>query len=90
MSVHQETREWLTLADFREAVAYVGAHRSSPGPFDIVMSGEIPEDKGQALEMARSFQEAGATWWVDEGLGWSLEEFRERIRRGPPALKVGL
>lgn len=85
-SVNQNTRQWLSLDEFKESVAYLRAQRSSPAPFDIVMSGEAPDDKGEAVEKIQSFQEAGATWWVEEGLGWSLEEFRERIRKGPPAL----
>jgi hypothetical protein len=27
-----------------------------------------------------AFEQAGATWWVEEGLGWSLTEFRGRIQ----------
>ena len=84
MSVHHETRQWLTLDDFRACLAYVQAQRPQHAPFEVVMSGETPEDRQQAIEMVRAFEEAGATWWVEEGLGWSLEELRERIRSGPP------
>src|SRR5262249_50297286 len=84
-SVHQDTRQWLTLADFRECVAYVQAHRSSQGSFEVLMSGELPDDRQEALDKVHAFQGAGATWWVEEGLGWSLEEFRERIHLGPPS-----
>ncbi len=54
------------------------------GSFEVIMSGETPEDRHKGIEMVFFFREAGATWWVEEGLGWSLEEFRERIRGGPP------
>lgn len=84
MSVHQETRTWLTLDDFRDCLAYVRRRRSQPTPFDMVMSGETSEDRQAGIAMTRAFEAAGATWWVEEGLGWSLDEFRERIRRGPP------
>lgn len=84
MSVNVEKKRWLTLEDFRACLAYVQAHRSQSTPFDVVMSGETPPDRQQAIDIVTSFQEAGATWWVEEGLGWTLEEFRERIRQGPP------
>jgi len=84
MSVHADTRKWLTLDDFRACLAYVRARRPEDAPFEVVMSGEMPDDRREAIEMVRAFEEAGATWWVDEGLGWSLEEFRERMRNGPP------
>jgi len=83
-SVHHETRHWLTLDDFRACVAYVQAQRGDAGPFEIIMSGETPDDRQQAIEKAQSFEAAGATWWVEEGLGWSVDEFRGRIRAGPP------
>ena len=83
-SIHHETRKWLTLDDFRAGLAYVRAHRTRQARFAVIMSGETPEDRQDAIAMVRAFHEAGATWWVDEGLGWSLEEFRDRIRNGPP------
>jgi alkanesulfonate monooxygenase SsuD/methylene tetrahydromethanopterin reductase-like flavin-dependent oxidoreductase (luciferase family) len=83
-SVHQERREWLTLDDFRECLAYLRAQQPLPASFEVVMSGEMPDDRPEALDKMRQLAEAGATWWVEEGLGWSLAEFRERIRSGPP------
>lgn len=85
-SVHQDRREWLTLEDFQACLAYVQAHRPTSGPFEVVMSGETPGDRQEAVDKLLALQEAGATWWIDEGLGWSLAEFRERIRTGPPRL----
>jgi alkanesulfonate monooxygenase SsuD/methylene tetrahydromethanopterin reductase-like flavin-dependent oxidoreductase (luciferase family) len=83
-SVHAETRQWLTLDDFSACLAYVQAQGPLKPGFDVVMSGEIPEDSIQARETMQAFDEAGATWWLDEGLGWSFDEFRGRIRQGPP------
>jgi alkanesulfonate monooxygenase SsuD/methylene tetrahydromethanopterin reductase-like flavin-dependent oxidoreductase (luciferase family) len=83
-SIHQDTKKWLTLAQFRKAVAYVRAQRTAPGPFDIVMSGEAPDDPGKARAHLAALAKAGATWWVEEGLGWPYDEFRDRIRQGPP------
>jgi alkanesulfonate monooxygenase SsuD/methylene tetrahydromethanopterin reductase-like flavin-dependent oxidoreductase (luciferase family) len=83
-SVHHDERRWLTLDEFGEGVAYLRAMRTSTKPFDVLMSGELPEDRPAAREQVAAFEAAGATWWVEEGLGWSLEEFRQRIRGGPP------
>lgn len=83
-SINVERGQWLTLDDFRACLAYVQAYRSQPTSFDVVMSGETPLDRQKGIDIVIPFQEAGATWWVEEGLGWSLEEFRERINFGPP------
>ncbi|GCE21709.1 LLM class flavin-dependent oxidoreductase [Dictyobacter kobayashii] len=83
-SIQVEKNQWLTLDDFRSCLAYVRAHRSRSTPFEVVMSGETPSDRAQGIAIVTPFQEAGATWWVEEGLGWSLEEFRARIHHGPP------
>lgn len=83
-SINVEKGKWLTLDDFRACLAYVQAQRTQNTPFDVVMSGETPLDIQQGIDIVRPFQEAGATWWVEEGLGWELAEFRERIRSGPP------
>jgi len=68
-----------------EALAYVREQRSSDAPFDVAVSGESPADVSTAREQVQPFAEAGATWWIEEGLGWTLEEFRARIQAGPPA-----
>lgn len=65
--------------------AYLQSQRTADTPFDVVMSGEAPGDLEEAREMLGALQNAGATWWLEEGLGWSLDDFRERIRNGPPA-----
>jgi hypothetical protein len=83
-SIHVERKQWLTLDEFRTCLAYVQAHRSQSTSFEAVMSGETPLDRQKGIDIVTPFQEAGATWWVEEGLGWTLEEFRERIRHGPP------
>ncbi len=83
-AIHHETGEWLTLDEFRAALSYVHAHRTLNTPFEVIMSGETPLDQALGREMVRPFQEAGATWWVEGGYGFTLDEFRERIRSGPP------
>ena len=86
-SHHRERREPLSLADFREIYDYVKSQRSQQlagAPFEFIMSGETSLDQQQGIEQVRPFAEAGATWWVEEGLGFSFEEFRQRILAGPP------
>lgn len=83
-SYHQDRREPLTPADVSEALAYVRERRSSDTPFDVAVSGESPADINMAREQAQPFSDAGATWWIEEGLGWTLDEFRARIQAGPP------
>jgi alkanesulfonate monooxygenase SsuD/methylene tetrahydromethanopterin reductase-like flavin-dependent oxidoreductase (luciferase family) len=83
-SHHQDRREPLTPADVSDALAYIREQRSSDAPFDVAVSGESPADVSMAFEQVQPFAEAGATWWIEEGLGWSLDEFRARIQAGPP------
>ena len=83
-SINVKEKRWLSLDDFRSGLAYVQAHHPQSTPFEVVMSGETPHDRQQGIDIVAPFQEAGATWWLEEGLGWPLEEFRERIHHGPP------
>jgi alkanesulfonate monooxygenase SsuD/methylene tetrahydromethanopterin reductase-like flavin-dependent oxidoreductase (luciferase family) len=83
-SYHQDRREPLTPADVAEALAYIHEQRASDMPFDLAVSGESPNDAETARAQVQPYAEAGATWWIEEGLGWTLEEFRARIQAGPP------
>jgi alkanesulfonate monooxygenase SsuD/methylene tetrahydromethanopterin reductase-like flavin-dependent oxidoreductase (luciferase family) len=83
-SFHQDRRDPLTPSDVSEALAYVREQRSSDAPFDVAVSGESPTDVNVAYAQVQPFTEAGATWWIEEGLGWTPEEFRPRIQAGPP------
>jgi hypothetical protein len=57
-------------------------------PFDIAVNGETPADRGEGAEIVRPYYETGATWWVEyEGSRQSFEEYRERIRQGPPRVE---
>ena len=85
MTVNQVTNEPLKLEEVREAVAYMQTYRQSTEPFDIGVNGIAPGDPGKTAETVQAYQEAGATWWIDlEREGESFEEYRARIRRGPP------
>lgn len=87
MTVNQVTNELLTPAEVREIIAYINTYRASPAPFDVAVNGETPADARQGTEIVRPYQEAGATWWIEyEASRDSLEEYRERIRHGPPRI----
>ena len=88
-SRHAITHKPPSPADLRDCLAYVREQRSLVGitpdaPFEIVMSGESSPDTRQGADEVAPYAEVGATWWMEEGLGWSLDEFRQRIRSGPP------
>jgi len=83
-SYHQDQHKPLTPTDVAEALAYIHSERTSDAPFDVAVSGESPLDVKSAREQVQPFAEVGATWWVEEGLGWTLDEFRARIQAGPP------
>ncbi|MEO7001114.1 MAG: LLM class flavin-dependent oxidoreductase [Ktedonobacterales bacterium] len=90
-SRHAITHKPLAPADLRDSVAYVREHRSLVGiapdaPFEIVMSGESSADVRQGADEVAPYAEAGATWWMEEGLGWTRDEFRQRIHSGPPRI----
>jgi alkanesulfonate monooxygenase SsuD/methylene tetrahydromethanopterin reductase-like flavin-dependent oxidoreductase (luciferase family) len=84
MSANKETKQWMTTAEVAECVAFIQEQRGeAAGDFDVVMSGEMADEAQEAKEKVAGLAAAGVTWWVEEGLGWSLAKFRERIRNGP-------
>jgi alkanesulfonate monooxygenase SsuD/methylene tetrahydromethanopterin reductase-like flavin-dependent oxidoreductase (luciferase family) len=85
MTVNQTTGKHLSPEEIREIAAYVNSYREAAEPFDIAVSGETPANPRQGADIVQPYQEAGATWWVEyEASRQSLEEYRERIRQGPP------
>ncbi len=85
MTVNQVTGELLAPEEVREIVTYINTYRESAEPFDVAVNGEIPAGAQNGSEIVQAYQEAGATWWVElEGSEESFEEYRARIRRGPP------
>lgn len=85
----------LTSEQIREVVDYVGEHRASDEPFEVLHRGFTSgEDRALDLEIVAAYAEAGATWWLEnihpwrfgrEGEGaWPLETIREYVMSGPP------
>jgi probable F420-dependent oxidoreductase len=84
----------LSPQQVREIAAYIGEQRSSDEPFDILQRGTTPgEDRAQDLESIAAYEEAGATWWLEnihpwrfgwQGQGaWPLGAIRDYILQGP-------
>ena len=80
----------LTPDDVRAIAAFVAANRTATTPFDIVAEGKTPGDRpDEAAAIAREWEEAGATWWI-EALWTTSEhtygpaEVRRRVEQGPP------
>jgi probable F420-dependent oxidoreductase len=85
----------LTPDQVRDVISYVRQHRQSEAPFDVVhrgtTSGENPE---RDAEIAASYAEVGATWWLEnihpwrfgwnQQGSWPMSAMRERILQGPP------
>jgi alkanesulfonate monooxygenase SsuD/methylene tetrahydromethanopterin reductase-like flavin-dependent oxidoreductase (luciferase family) len=83
MTVNQTTNELLTPREITEIANYFQAHRKSTEPFDIALNVEIPSDPNKAVDVVRPYIEAGATWCVELSPN-TVEQYRERIRHGPP------
>ena len=85
----------LTPQQIKDVVAYIGEHRTSNAPFEVLHRGTTSgEDRAQDLEIVAAYAEAGATWWLEnihpwrfgwEGEGaWPIEAMRDYISKGPP------
>ena len=85
MTVNQSTGKLLTPQEILEIKAYINTYRESVDPIEIAVNGETPADPRKGAEIVQPYREAGATWWVEfEASRGSFEEYRERIRQGPP------
>ncbi|HET7270160.1 MAG TPA: LLM class flavin-dependent oxidoreductase [Rubrobacter sp.] len=85
----------MTPEDVRDMTGYVAEHRTSDGPFDVVVAGETPgDDRAASAEIVELYQEAGLTWWIEsidpwrfgwrDNRPWPTEEMRDRVCQGPP------
>jgi alkanesulfonate monooxygenase SsuD/methylene tetrahydromethanopterin reductase-like flavin-dependent oxidoreductase (luciferase family) len=80
----------LVPADVADAVAWLTAHRDGGVEgYDVVVQQELPDDVGEARDLAAAFADAGATWWIESR--WdpataTAERLFTLIRQGPPQL----
>lgn len=90
-----DLRQDLKPEQIREIVAYIGEHRTSSEPFEVLHWGTTPgEHPGKDLEIVAAYQQAGVTWWLEnihpwrfgwEGEGsWPLDAIRKYVSAGPP------
>src|SRR5262249_22741616 len=56
--------------DVREMLAYIGPHRTSGEPFEVVIAGESrgPDD----VAAVQPYVQAGATWWLEDVSPWAF------------------
>jgi len=78
-----------TPAVVANIVAWIAEHRTSSGPFDIVIEGVTSgTDREADRAMLEPMAEAGATWFIESR--WEADQsagvLLQRIRRGPPRL----
>src|SRR6266571_7735289 len=74
----------LKPGDIEAITKYVDEHRKQRGAFDIVAGRPTPgKNRKKAREIVRSFEEAGATWWIESSWSGDYNEVRARIKQGP-------
>lgn len=84
---NQTTGELLAPRDVKNVVALVKEHREDLASFDVAVPGETPSNSQAGAEIVRPFQDAGANWWIEyEASRTGFEEYRGRIRSGPPKI----
>ena len=75
----------LSLAQVSEALGNIRERRGE-GPFDVVYSLDLPEERSQAEALAERAEATGVTWMCESifGMRYSGEEALRRVREGPP------
>jgi alkanesulfonate monooxygenase SsuD/methylene tetrahydromethanopterin reductase-like flavin-dependent oxidoreductase (luciferase family) len=78
--------EMLTPEELADVAAYAAKHRTSKARFDIVVHGWTPvDDPAAARVTVEARRDAGATWWLEDGIGHGgVAGARERLSAGPP------
>lgn len=80
--------EAVTPADVREMKAYIDAQRTLTTPFDIVIIGKTEGmDVTQQRETLLAWEEAGATWWIEDLFNAAEEIVPDRVAKSPPTLE---
>ena len=82
-----------SLDEVRDLVGYVHQLRAGgpDDPFEVVLGGASPGDRGEARDLVGPLADAGATWWDERQLQTSDDVHRlapvlRRIHQGPPSL----
>jgi len=87
MTYNQVKNEPITPEEVQEIVAYLDTQRVETTPFDVAVNGVTFGNTQQDVEIVQPFIEAGATWWIEyEASRETFEQYRDRIRKGPPRI----
>ncbi len=90
----------LSPDEWREIAAYIAAHRTADGPFDLVHGGRTEgADRAADAALVAPYADAGVTWWIEDishwRFGWrwddawtpdATELITRRVRQGPPRM----
>jgi hypothetical protein len=75
----------ITPVEVESLRKYIEDRREEKTPFDIIIGGTTPaKNRKKATSKIRDFAEAGATWWLESPMTFSVEKLRTRIKNGPP------
>jgi len=94
-SVQGGIHQRLTPQELRECVGYTMNHRTADEPLEVAIGGHTDgNDLAQDQARVAAYQQAGATWWLEDlspwAFGWQWEgdwpvaRMEERVRQGPP------
>jgi len=75
----------FTPTEIRDAVAWIGEHRESDAPFEVIVEGVLPAG-AEGADRAAGLAEAGATWWIEshwDGPTSEPDNLLALIRSGP-------
>ena len=77
----------LKVDEVRDIAACLAEHRTTDGPFDLIIGGETPgDDVARADAIDAPYAEAGVTWWQEmlHDFRGPLTAMRARTAQGPP------
>jgi alkanesulfonate monooxygenase SsuD/methylene tetrahydromethanopterin reductase-like flavin-dependent oxidoreductase (luciferase family) len=87
--VHSQWPTPVEVSHIQDVLAIIKEERGHLDNFDVVICGETSgTDSAKDEEKVTPWIEAGVTWWLEDihGLRAEIDELRERIRAGPPAI----
>jgi alkanesulfonate monooxygenase SsuD/methylene tetrahydromethanopterin reductase-like flavin-dependent oxidoreductase (luciferase family) len=77
----------ITPDEVRDMRAYIQAHRTGDGLFDVVHGDWTSgTDRAGDAAVVSAYADAGVTWWLESASDRTPTQMRERIRQGPPGV----
>ncbi|AGL16522.1 Luciferase-like, subgroup [Actinoplanes sp. N902-109] len=69
----------------RKIIDYINRHRTSQGPFDVVVSRTLPGEPDERDELIAAYESAGVTWILRDMLPWEtpVQDAVRIVRAGP-------